>query len=98
MVAVCCEETLPAGVIKLCTGFNSGSNCTGGGTPTTYDAVGYLKDASANWTNGSGCTNWDPFPPIPPTTGRLGNYDPGYPDIGTMCPPDAAYRTTNVIG
>ena len=58
----CCGEALPAGVIKICTGFNSGSNCISGiYTSSTYDTVGYLKDAQPNWTNGSGCDGWDPL-------------------------------------
>ena len=96
----CCSETLPAGVIKICTGFNSGSNCISGTySSSTYDTVGYLKDAQPDWTNGSGCDGWDTIPPTPPTTGRLGNYTTaGYPDIGTMCPPDATYRGHTIGG
>jgi len=82
-VGACCDETLPEGVIKLCTAGNPGcDDCPGG---YDYEMVGYLNDPQyPDWAGHSGCD---------PSCGRLGQLP--YPTLlGTICPPDASYNNT----
>jgi len=80
-VGACCDETLPEGVIKLCTAGHPGcDDCPGG---YDYEIVGYLNDPQyPDWAGHSGCD---------PSCGRLGQLP--YPTVlGTICPPDAGIR------
>ena len=80
-VVACCDETLPEGVIKLCTAGHPGcDDC-----PWDYEMVGYLNDPQyPDWAGYSGCD---------PSCGRLGHLP--YPTLlGTICPPDASYNNT----
>ena len=82
-VGACCDETLPEGVIKLCTAGHPGcDDCPGG---YDYEIVGYLNDPQyPDWAGHSGCD---------PSCGRLGQLP--YPTVlGTICPPDASYNNT----
>ena len=81
----CCGETLPAGVIKICTQGNPGCET---GCNYDYEIVGALIDPKEDWTGVSGCE---------PTCGRLGQLP--YPvKLGEICPTNATYRGFTIGG